>query len=577
MSAWAVSPAWDRGARHVCRSRLRVAPGSPQHSLTFLMQEALRLASLPGENEGRVYYFRQVCVTGLLGCDDRAAWLEGFQHSLADLATRAVHGADPGSNSSDAVFFQNGAEALEILLQRLVDRREIGEWFWPLLTGRGQESPDIPGVIDLLRDSPASWLAVAAAIFASGRLEPVPLLAAIPTARAQAWLQDLDGSQAEPPAPAAPCWSSQAREAVGQSLRVFGPQDSRVLWLATLATLLTSPGDLATGTTVWRARFALRQLVLGNSSQLPQAGIEDSAAASTTTDSRISSAADERADETAARAPIEESRAPIGPGKDLGDQANIRMAEDEPESGQTPWPSGLEKPERSDETQDGFTAGTPRGAPETARAMLGPHPSATRNTEVAGAAPGSGAGPASQTHCAGLPTLAAGLFFLLNVLQRIELPRALSSGLAWEHPDFAPRLLARLAAYARVREDDPALCWIHSLIVTPTDSTSPVSASAWWPANLRCSERVVFLDGLLRIWAVAARRWCWRAAKIRANDVVTRAGIFSANRTDVDVSLPLDTADIRIRRAGLDLDPGWLPWFGRVVRFHYASRSNPHE
>jgi hypothetical protein len=24
-----------------------------------------------------------------------------------------------------------------------------------------------------------------------------------------------------------------------------------------------------------------------------------------------------------------------------------------------------------------------------------------------------------------------------------------------------------------------------------------------------------------------------------------------------------------VRRAGLDVDPGWLPWFGRVVNFHF--------
>ncbi len=42
------------------------------------------------------------------------------------------------------------------------------------------------------------------------------------------------------------------------------------------------------------------------------------------------------------------------------------------------------------------------------------------------------------------------------------------------------------------------------------------------------------------------------------------------NRADIDISLHLDEADVRIRRIGLDLDPGWLPWFGRVVRFHYS-------
>jgi hypothetical protein len=31
----------------------------------------------------------------------------------------------------------------------------------------------------------------------------------------------------------------------------------------------------------------------------------------------------------------------------------------------------------------------------------------------------------------------------------------------------------------------------------------------------------------------------------------------------------LSAADLRIRRAGLDIDPGWIPWFARVVTFHY--------
>ena len=36
--------------------------------------------------------------------------------------------------------------------------------------------------------------------------------------------------------------------------------------------------------------------------------------------------------------------------------------------------------------------------------------------------------------------------------------------------------------------------------------------------------------------------------------------------THVDVLFDLGHADIRVRRAGLDIDPGWVPWLGRVVR-----------
>jgi hypothetical protein len=37
----------------------------------------------------------------------------------------------------------------------------------------------------------------------------------------------------------------------------------------------------------------------------------------------------------------------------------------------------------------------------------------------------------------------------------------------------------------------------------------------------------------------------------------------------IEVHMPLQRADARVRRAGLDLDPGWLPWLGCVVRFVY--------
>jgi hypothetical protein len=37
----------------------------------------------------------------------------------------------------------------------------------------------------------------------------------------------------------------------------------------------------------------------------------------------------------------------------------------------------------------------------------------------------------------------------------------------------------------------------------------------------------------------------------------------------VDLLLDNRHADVRVRRAGLDLDPGWVPWLGRVVLHHY--------
>jgi hypothetical protein len=43
------------------------------------------------------------------------------------------------------------------------------------------------------------------------------------------------------------------------------------------------------------------------------------------------------------------------------------------------------------------------------------------------------------------------------------------------------------------------------------------------------------------------------------------------------VRLPLERVDLRVRRAGLDADPGWVPWLGRRVRivFAEAQRGDP--
>ena len=38
----------------------------------------------------------------------------------------------------------------------------------------------------------------------------------------------------------------------------------------------------------------------------------------------------------------------------------------------------------------------------------------------------------------------------------------------------------------------------------------------------------------------------------------------------IDVVLDLDEVDVDVRRAGLDLNPGYLPWLGCVVRFRYG-------
>ncbi len=73
----------------------------------------------------------------------------------------------------------------------------------------------------------------------------------------------------------------------------------------------------------------------------------------------------------------------------------------------------------------------------------------------------------------------------------------------------------------------------------------------------------------LTAWRVGLDRWLRRTAGLRLTDVVRRPGWLIDTGEHLSVRFRTDDADIRLRRRALDIDPGWVPWLGRVVRYHY--------
>ena len=71
-------------------------------------------------------------------------------------------------------------------------------------------------------------------------------------------------------------------------------------------------------------------------------------------------------------------------------------------------------------------------------------------------------------------------------------------------------------------------------------------------------------------WLTACRRWLRRRARLGIATAVARPARLSLTPTHADVFFDLNGVSLAVRRAGLDLDPGWVPWFGRVVGFHYG-------
>ena len=143
------------------------------------------------------------------------------------------------------------------------------------------------------------------------------------------------------------------------------------------------------------------------------------------------------------------------------------------------------------------------------------------------------------------PTAAGGLLFLLPVLERIGFADW-SAGRGPEEPEpevLAAQILHLLLSRLHVEGDDPI--WE---IAAPEGS------------------------GVAASWLTRCRRYLRRHVRIGLASLVVRRARVAITPTHVDIFFRLKAADVRVRRAGLDIDPGWVPWFGRVVTFHYEDR-----
>jgi hypothetical protein len=81
---------------------------------------------------------------------------------------------------------------------------------------------------------------------------------------------------------------------------------------------------------------------------------------------------------------------------------------------------------------------------------------------------------------------------------------------------------------------------------------------------------------LAHLWLAACRRWLRRQAQLGVASLVTRPAALELNATHAAVYFPLSRTDMRVRRAGLDFDPGWVWWYQRVVSFHYTEQFALH-
>jgi hypothetical protein len=142
----------------------------------------------------------------------------------------------------------------------------------------------------------------------------------------------------------------------------------------------------------------------------------------------------------------------------------------------------------------------------------------------------------------------AGLFYMVPVMHRLGMAEWLEANpetASWSIPH---RVLHAIAERLDTRPDDPVFEALGDLSEhIPTD-----------------------VEHIIGDWVSRIRRFCRRTVGMGLHSAICRRGRLAVTETHINVLFDLDQLDICIRRNGLDLDPGWVPWFGRVVLFHYG-------
>jgi hypothetical protein len=157
--------------------------------------------------------------------------------------------------------------------------------------------------------------------------------------------------------------------------------------------------------------------------------------------------------------------------------------------------------------------------------------------------------PDASTHPGELTRL-AGIFFLIHLLPWLE----------WPADDLPCNPWLLIAALGRTL--------LHPL--SPVDERDPI-----WVLLSRLAEDEPppsNLDDwiLERVAAVIARLQTSLPEVEAVGDfLLRRTGRVCISRTHIDLDLPMEQADVRLRRTGLDFNPGWVPALGYIIHFHY--------
>lgn len=544
----------------------------------ILLEDALHTASIPFEGH-RVLVIRSLDVGRIDVSQAPSAIALAIEARLSHVSVSALPADDPRAPGAPVVFFRDEIHPYVALAQRLASGPPPREWFWksvlpPLMTA--SVSPGGATVFRRLVESVAKTsagvLAVAAFVQELHRrdiLDPVlsgftgddakdlgfvfPRTDSSRTSSPTPVTAPRAESGRRGPLPEIPLGarlSARWRQTVTRWIARWGADDARSFWLAAAALAAEHAPRLGSPVFSRLAEAAVLELAPHSSAPRPATAVPTS--------------------------PIPGRQGPPDSAATRASRdAGPRMRSSPPTS--TPEPPPSHRPpvaedisRRPTRSRSGGSARRDEPAAPALSDTLSPPSPARRQPD----------GPPA--------TELAGLLFLVPVFERLGLAGLLASDPLFVEAAWPALLFRRVAGRLRVRGDDPILRFLDDGLDAPaaTPPGSFIAPPSWHTLAVRPfvmrDDRTTDRTGRLTValasgpwhvhldaWIVVARRWVRRELRMGLRSLVRRPGRVAWTRTHVDVFLPLREADVRIRRAGLDVDPGWVPWLGKVITFEY--------
>lgn len=219
----------------------------------------------------------------------------------------------------------------------------------------------------------------------------------------------------------------------------------------------------------------------------------------------------------------------------------------------------------------------------------------------------------------------AGLIFIIPLMKRIGMDTLMEGFPEYEDLDLPRRIFFRCAELLSIPSDDPVLGFlgekpkpspiIPEFVAPPQwrrilpppasgayhfrlgriigmpgyrlilDPRGRLVVGLWHPRNRDrikpwidqgqkplglAAPRAWSMQRLVDTMVTAMNRYCRRYASMGLIGLTRRPAYVATTKTHLDVTFPFDRLDIRVRMAGLDINPGWVLWLGRVFQFHYV-------